>query len=97
MNDLVIPFDRLRIKDVGKVGGKNASLGEMVQKLHPLGIHIPNGFAVAADAFRLFLKENELTQFIADTLAELDRDHFSKVRLHRSENKRGQVSFSGRE
>lgn len=80
MNDLVIPFDRLRIKDVGKVGGKNASLGEMVQKLHPLGIHIPNGFAVAADAFRLFLKENELTQFIADTLAELDRDHFSNLR-----------------
>lgn len=80
MNDLVIPFDQLRIEDVGKVGGKNASLGEMVQQLQPLGIYIPNGFAVTADGFRLFLEENELTQFISDSLSELDQVHFSNLR-----------------
>ena len=64
----------------GKVGGKNASLGEMVQQLQPLGIQIPNGFAVTADAFRFFLEENELTHFISESLSELDRDHFSNLR-----------------
>ena len=49
MNDLVIPFDQLRIEDVGKVGGKNASLGEMVQQLQPLGIYIPNVFSPNGD------------------------------------------------
>ena len=80
MKDLIIPFNQLRIEDVGKVGGKNASLGEMVQQLQPLGIQIPNGFAVTADAFRFFLEENELTHFISESLSELDRDHFSNLR-----------------
>ena len=80
MNDLIIDFDRLRIQDVGRVGGKNASLGEMYQQLNPLGIHIPNGFAVTADAYRFFLRENGLEGFIADSLAELDQTHFSNLR-----------------
>lgn len=80
MHDLIISFDRLRIQDVGKVGGKNASLGEMYQQLNPLGIHIPNGFAVTAEAYRLFLFENGLEDFILDCLRELDRAHFSNLR-----------------
>lgn len=80
MKDLIIPFNQLRIEDVGKVGGKNASLGEMVQQLNPLGIHIPDGFAVTAEAFRLFLKENKLEEFISGTLQDLDRVHFSNLR-----------------
>ncbi|MBC6368299.1 phosphoenolpyruvate synthase [Algoriphagus sp. AK58] len=80
MNDLIIAFDRLGIQDVGKVGGKNASLGEMFQQLNPLGIHIPNGFAVTADAYRLFLAENGLEKFILDCLAELDQAQFSNLR-----------------
>ncbi|MFN3758681.1 MAG: phosphoenolpyruvate synthase [Algoriphagus aquaeductus] len=80
MHDLIISFDRLRIQDVGKVGGKNASLGEMYQQLNPLGIHIPNGFAVTAEAYRLFLFENGLEDFILDCLRELNRAHFSNLR-----------------
>lgn len=80
MHDLIISFDRLRIQDVGKVGGKNASLGEMYQQLNPLGIHIPNGFAVTAEAYRLFLFENGLEDFILDCLRELDQTHFSNLR-----------------
>lgn len=80
MNELIVPFSQLRIQDVGRVGGKNASLGEMVQQLNPLGIHIPNGFAVTAEAFRLFLKENKLEEVISGTLQDLDRDHFSNLR-----------------
>lgn len=80
MNELIVPFSQLRIQDVGRVGGKNASLGEMVQQLNPLGNHIPNGFAVTAEAFRLFLKENKLEEVISGTLQDLDRDHFSNLR-----------------
>ena len=80
MKDLIIHFNELRIGDVGKVGGKNASLGEMVQQLQPLGIQIPNGFAVTADAFRFFLEENKLTPFISESLSELDKDQFSNLR-----------------
>ena len=80
MKDWIIDFGRLRNFDVGKVGGKNASLGEMYQQLNPLGIHIPDGFAVTAEAFRFFLSENELENFIADSLAELDQTHFSNLR-----------------
>lgn len=80
MNDLIIAFDRLRIQDVGKVGGKNASLGEMYQQLNPLGIHIPNGFAVTAEAYRFFLHENQLEKFIAEALAKLDQNHFTNLR-----------------
>jgi pyruvate, water dikinase len=80
MHDLIISFDQLRIQDVGKVGGKNASLGEMYQQLNPLGIHIPNGFAVTAEAYRLFLIENHLEKFISDSLAQLDQSTFSNLR-----------------
>jgi pyruvate, water dikinase len=80
MDILVIPFDQLTIQDVAKVGGKNASLGEMVQKLIPLGIKIPDGFATTADAFRLFKKENKLDESIADLLSKLDKTHFKNLR-----------------
>lgn len=80
MDILVIPFDQLTIQDVAKVGGKNASLGEMVQKLIPLGIKIPDGFATTADAFRLFKKENKLDEPISDLLSKLDKTHFKNLR-----------------
>ena len=48
-------FKEVGIKDVGEVGGKNASLGEMIQNLVPKGISIPNGFVVTAGAYRYFL------------------------------------------
>ncbi len=78
--DWIIDFAHLRNLDVGKVGGKNASLGEMYQQLNPLGIHIPNGFAVTAEACRFFLHENQLEKFITEALAKLDQNHFTNLR-----------------
>jgi pyruvate,water dikinase len=69
-----IPFNQIRNSDVSKVGGKNASLGEMTRKLGPFGIEIPDGFAVSADAFRLFLSENNLEAELDSTLKRLDSE-----------------------
>lgn len=80
MDNLVIPFDQLSIQDVAKVGGKNASLGEMYRKLIPMGIQIPDGFATTADAFRFFKKENRLEQLISDLLGQLDKNQFKNLR-----------------
>lgn len=65
-------FQELTIADVPQVGGKNASLGEMVRELTPKGIQIPAGFAVTADAYHAFLRYNELEAAIADRLTGLD-------------------------
>ena len=55
-------FSQIRIKDVGLVGGKNASLGEMYSKLNKRGINIPDGFAITADAFKYFLQFNKINK-----------------------------------
>ena len=68
----VIWFEDLKRQDVGLVGGKNASLGEMVRVLAGKGIKVPPGFATSADVFRDYLKANSLNDVIAvalDTLA----------------------------
>ena len=61
-------FSEITIKDVPLVGGKNASLGEMIKNLKPKGIIIPDGFATTAEAFRYFLKENKLDVLIKNVL-----------------------------
>ena len=68
----VIPFSHLRMTDVETVGGKNASLGEMLSQLTEEGIRVPDGFATTAEAFRLFLRESQLEQRIHDRLSALD-------------------------
>lgn len=65
---IILWFNEIGIKDVGLVGGKNASLGEMYQKLTKKGINLPDGFAVTAYAFRQFLKFNNLEKKIKDLL-----------------------------
>ncbi|MDO9267205.1 MAG: phosphoenolpyruvate synthase [Sulfurimonas sp.] len=65
-------FDELNINDVPTVGGKNASLGEMYQKLTPKGVNIPNGFATTSDAYWLLLQENNIKEKIADILHDLN-------------------------
>lgn len=65
-------FAELTIDDVPRVGGKNASLGEMIRELTPAGIQVPDGFAVTADAYRAFLRYNELDSQIADILRGLN-------------------------
>ena len=71
---LVAPFERLRMTDVESVGGKNASLGEMISQLASAGVRVPGGFATTAHAFRVFLKHGGLDQRIKVKLASLDVD-----------------------
>ena len=69
---LVLPFSALTLADVPRVGGKNASLGEMVRTLVPRGVRVPDGFATTADAFRAFLSCDGLRERIVGLLAGLD-------------------------
>ena len=75
----VIPFDHLRMTDVEHVGGKNASLGEMISQLAGAGIRVPGGFATTAFAFREFLAHNDLAARIAARLASLDVDDVAEL------------------
>ncbi|AOE89514.1 MULTISPECIES: phosphoenolpyruvate synthase [Ralstonia solanacearum species complex] len=70
----VLPFEQLRMTDVEVVGGKNASLGEMISQLDSAGVRVPGGFATTALAFRDFLQHNNLTERISQRLASLDVD-----------------------
>ena len=72
MTTFVRSFETLTLDDVPLVGGKNASLGEMVRELSTLGVRVPGGFAVTADGYRLFLSHNGLEPEIADLLDGLD-------------------------
>ncbi len=67
-------FSELRLTDIPQVGGKNASLGEMVHYLAPQGVHLPNGFATTSDAYRYFLESTGLTDRIRQALEGLDVD-----------------------
>lgn len=70
----VFPFSQLRMNDVDRVGGKNASLGELLSQLTSAGIRVPDGFATTAEAFRLFIKEGGLEERIAKRLETFDVD-----------------------
>jgi pyruvate, water dikinase len=71
---LVAPFEHLRMTDVEVVGGKNASLGEMISQLAATGVRVPGGFATTAHAFREFLAHKGLAQRIQDKLSTLNVD-----------------------
>ena len=73
MTRYVIPFNELRMTDVDKVGGKNASLGEMISQL-PSSVRVPGGFATTAEAYREFLAHNGLADRINSALDALDVD-----------------------
>ena len=70
---LVVPFENLRMSDVEAVGGKNASLGEMISQL-PQGVRVPTGFATTAHAFRQFLAHDGLADRINQRLSGLNTD-----------------------
>jgi pyruvate,water dikinase len=70
----VVSFEQLRMTDVDSVGGKNASLGEMISQLSGAGVRVPGGFATTAEAFRDFLGGTGLDQRIAERLGRLDPD-----------------------
>ena len=73
---LVVPFENLRMTDVETVGGKNASLGEMISQLPtgPEGVHVPTGFATTAYAFRAFLAHDGLDKKVNAVLDALDTE-----------------------
>ncbi|MGA1041196.1 MAG: phosphoenolpyruvate synthase [Burkholderiaceae bacterium] len=70
---MVVPFEKLRMTDVEAVGGKNASLGEMISQL-PAGVRVPTGFATTAHAFRVFLQHEKLEERIAKRLEGLNTE-----------------------
>jgi pyruvate, water dikinase len=79
LNAYVIPFEQLGMHDVETVGGKNASLGEMIGSLAKLGVQVPGGFATTAHAYREFLKQDGLDARIREELATLDVDDVAKL------------------
>jgi len=79
LNSYVIPFEQLRMQDVDKVGGKNASLGEMIGALARLGVKVPGGFATTAHAYREFLRQDGLDARIRAELAGLDVDDVTRL------------------
>ncbi len=79
MKAYVIPFEQLTMRDVETVGGKNASLGEMIGSLARLGVQVPGGFATTAHAYREFLEQGGLAARIRAELTELDVDDVARL------------------
>ena len=79
MEAYVIPFEQLTMRDVETVGGKNASLGEMIGSLARLGVQVPGGFATTAHAYREFLEQGGLQARIRGELTRLDVDDVARL------------------
>ncbi|MDC8444614.1 MAG: phosphoenolpyruvate synthase [Nitrosomonas sp.] len=79
MTEYIRWFDQLTLRDVNAVGGKNASLGEMIRHLSRAGVNVPGGFATTTKAYRAFLDENRLTGPINRKLEALDVDDISAL------------------
>ncbi len=79
MKPYIVPFARLKHGDIELVGGKNASIGEMISELAGLGVSVPGGFATTAHAYRDFLAQDGLDARIRDALAALDVDDIAQL------------------
>lgn len=79
MDKYVLWYEELGMGDVERVGGKNASLGEMISNLSNMGVSVPGGFATTADAFRAFLEQSGLNERINNELDGLDVDDVEKL------------------
>src|SRR5271154_1555137 len=79
MNPYIIPFEKLKNKDVELVGGKNASIGEMISRLSGLGVSVPGGFATTSYAYRDFLAQDGLDGRIREILSTLDVDDVERL------------------
>ena len=82
-----IDLNKVSLKDIGLVGGKNASLGEMLQNIKSLGIKVPNGFAITTDAYHDFIKHNNLDDKINELISGLDDGDLAKLRWAGSETR----------
>ena len=79
MEPFVISLDQLGINDIDTVGGKNASLGEMITNLSQSGVNVPGGFATTAEAYRNFLEQDNLASRIDELLQQLDVDNIAQL------------------
>jgi len=79
MSNYIVPFSECGMEDVARVGGKNASLGEMIRELSGLGILVPDGFATTAEAYREFLATDGLDKRIHAQLDSLDVDDVAEL------------------
>jgi len=75
----VVPLNKLGLADIDTVGGKNASLGEMITNLSHAGVNVPGGFATTADAYRKFLQHEGLAGRIDELLQKLDVDNIPQL------------------
>jgi pyruvate,water dikinase len=74
-------FTDISISDINTVGGKNASLGEMINNLNKKGIYVPNGFAVTTHSYDQFIKHNNINNFIKDALESVNIDNLNELEL----------------
>jgi len=72
MTPYILPFNQISLANLPEVGGKNASLGEMFNKLKSLGIEVPDGLAVTVAGYRTFLAANNLTEVLTKLLNSVD-------------------------
>lgn len=79
MTHFTLNFDQIEITDIHLVGGKNASLGEMFQKLSSQGINVPDGFAITSSAYNQFIDQNKLRGVLTTTLSTLDTDNYTNL------------------
>ena len=79
MDPYIVPFDQINLASLPQVGGKNASLGEMFNKLKPLGIEVPDGFAVTVASYRAFLDVNKLTEILKKLMDSIDNKTFDNL------------------
>lgn len=80
MSRIILPLEGVGLNDIGLVGGKCASLGEMLQHLTPLGVSIPGGFVVTTQAYWQFLEGSGLLPFVEKELAGIDHDNVESLR-----------------
>jgi len=78
-NKFVLWFEEVGIEDVPMVGGKNASLGEMIQQLTKKGVNVPTGFATTAHAYRYFVKNAGIEAQLRQIFANLDVDNLASL------------------
>lgn len=81
MNDFIILLESVGIGNIAEVGGKNASLGEMIQNLSKEGVSVPSGYAITASAYRFYLESTGLSKVIRETLEKLDTSDLAGLSL----------------
>ena len=79
MKNYTLFFNHISLNNIPTVGGKNASLGEMINEMSSLGINVPNGFALKTNAYKEFLSINKLAPIIKDTLSALNVSNITEL------------------